>query len=119
MKSKELNQLLTTNIKNIKEGYLEEISWQDGEDTGSHIIFGDVFAPYIIKCLQDNNETEIKICFSFIENILNKNDDYIIEVILFSVLERLAFEKTNQILLKKHMFPNTAKYYNEIIAKMG
>ena len=49
MTSKELNLYLIKNLNEIENFYKEEVSWQEGDETGSHIVFGDVFVPFIIN----------------------------------------------------------------------
>ena len=47
MTSKELNLKLIESFPEIKEVYYEETSWQDADDTGSHIVYADIFVPFI------------------------------------------------------------------------
>lgn len=89
MTNKELNQLLVTSFPELKHAYDEEVSWQEGDDTGSHVVFGDVFTPHIEKLIVAKNEDKLKNIFNFIEEILAINSKYCDEVIAFSVLEKL------------------------------
>ncbi|MBQ7118732.1 MAG: hypothetical protein IJO09_00810 [Oscillospiraceae bacterium] len=91
MISKELNLKLIEFLPEIKELYEEEVSWQEGDETGSHIVFSDVFVPYILKNF-DNAEITKK-NFKVIEDILNLHDEYADEVIALSVLENLFYEE--------------------------
>ena len=91
MISKELNLKLIEFLPEIKELYEEEVSWQEGDETGSHIVFSDVFVPYILKNF-DNAEIAKK-NFKVIEDILNLHDEYADEVIALSVLENLFYEE--------------------------
>jgi len=93
MEIKTLNQKLIFTIPELKEKYLEEISWQDGENTGSHVIFCDVFVPFIKENVERKNDALIKKCFDFIENLLDLEDKYTDEVITFSVIETLLFDE--------------------------
>ncbi len=45
MTSKEMNLKLLSAIPEVSNKYYEETSWQDGEDTGSHVIYADVLVP--------------------------------------------------------------------------
>ena len=89
MNSKELNSILISNFVDLKDLYIEEISWQDGNETGSHIIFGDIFRPYIEKNIIIKDKDKLKHIFIFIEKLLELNDNYVEEVIAFSVIEGL------------------------------
>ena len=91
MTCKELNLKLIELLPEIKELYEDEISWQEGDNTGSHTIFADVFFPYILDCL--NSKELTKKNFDVIESILELHDEYADEVIVVSVLENLFYEK--------------------------
>ena len=51
MNSIELNKLLIEKFPNLIDDYCDEVGWQEGDETGSHIVYGDVFTPYIVKCI--------------------------------------------------------------------
>ena len=91
MTSKELNLKLVELLPEIKKRYEDETSWQEQDDTGSHIVFGDVFFPYIVENLSDEKITKKN--FDVVEKILELHDDYADEVITLSVLENLFYEQ--------------------------
>lgn len=91
MVSKELNLKLIELLPEIEKLYKDEISWQEGDETGSHIVFSDVLFPYILDNL-DNVEITKK-NFDVIEKILEVHDEYAEEVISLSVLENLFYEQ--------------------------
>lgn len=96
MTSRQLNQLLVTNVPNVRQQYIEEVCWQEGDDTGSHVVFGDVLTPYLVICIAQNNQKEIAAIFDFLEVILLMNDDYASEVITFSVFESITYLLKNR-----------------------
>lgn len=49
MKSHELNRLLVNKFPNLIEDYQDEVEWQEEDETCSHIVYEDVFTPYIIN----------------------------------------------------------------------
>lgn len=89
MNNYELNSMLKSKFINILKKYNDEVSWQEGDYTGSHVVYGDVLTPYLKTCIQQNNQKELKKIFIFIEEILDINDKYSNEVITFSVLESI------------------------------
>lgn len=91
MTSKELNKLLIETFPELNDSYIEEVKWQEGDDTGSHTVYGDIFTPYIIICIENNKQEEIRKIFSYVEFLLSKKDSYIEEVIAFSVLESIEY----------------------------
>lgn len=89
MKCSELNKLLLESFPDLTEEYIHEVSWQDGDETGSHIVYGDVFTPYIIRNMKNENDNNLHAVFAFLEKVLLKKDLYASEVIAFSVLESI------------------------------
>ncbi len=109
MEAKQLNQLLINKFPELEKEYHEEVDWQEGDETGSHVVYGDVFTPYIEKIIIQQNDTEIQRVFVFIEEILARNEKYSDEVIMFSVLERL--------MLDKEQFQSCKKYFGKCTEK--
>lgn len=98
MKSRDLNKLLIAKFPQLEKKYKDEVDWQEGDDTGSHTVYGDVFTPYLKDCIEENKKEEIIYAFDYIETLLDMKDAYVDEVIAFSVLESicyLASEKNN------------------------
>lgn len=114
MDVKQLNQLLINKFPELKKEYHEEVDWQEGDETGSHVVYGDVFTPYIEKNIIQQNDTEIKKVFVFIEEILAKHQKYSDEVIMFSVLERLMLDKEQLQRCKKYLGKCTEKTIREM-----
>lgn len=95
MTSGELNLKLLEYLPEIESLYNEEVSWQEGNDTGSHIVFEDVLVPYIKKCIQEKDSIKLRKCFSVIERIFSFGDEYAEEVIELSVLESILFSEAD------------------------
>ncbi len=114
MTSAELNKLLIQSFPNLKTLYDELVSWQEEDDTGSHSVYGDILAPYLIKSLENNDEVSVKNILIFIEKILELNDTYSEEVITFSVLQGIEYKYRDQIVLKKNLGKLTIKNIDEI-----
>ena len=93
MTSSELNLKLTTSFPEIQDVYLEETSWQDGDETGSHVVYADVFVPFIKGQIQESNQPLLLRTFDYIEALLGLDDAYANEVIALSVLESLLFDE--------------------------
>ena len=89
MNSLELNKILILEFSNLKSAYIEEVEWQEGDNTGSHTVYGDIFVPYFRECILSKNANEITKIAKFLENLLEKKDNYADEVITFSVLESI------------------------------
>lgn len=107
LKSSEMNKLLINVFLNLIDFYQKEIEQQEGNETGSHTVYGDVFSPYIRDCIETNNVDEIIKIFDFIEFVLSKNDEYANEVISFSVLESIDFQLKKNRYLSIYIGENT------------
>ena len=107
MTSKELNLKLIESFPEIKDVYFKETSWQDGDETGSHVVYADIF---------DGQEQTVASAFHYIEKLLELNDEYANEVIALSVLESLLFdEDVDNAFFIKFAKPNTLELIQEII----
>jgi len=91
--------MLVEKFPNLLDKYRDEVEWQEGNETGSRIVYGDVLAPYLIECIIKNNNVEVIKILNFIEQILEFNDKYSDEVIAFSILERIEYEYRDSELL--------------------
>lgn len=101
LKYETLNLLLIETFPNLNLKYTEEIEWQEGNKTGSHTVYGDVFTPYVEECIKGGNKEEIKKIFDYIEFLLLKEDPYINEVVSFSVIESIeCLLKENKVILQ-------------------
>ena len=115
MKSCDLNQKLLEYLPEIEGPYNEEVSWQEGNNTGSHIVFEDVLTPYIRKCAEKKDSVVLQKSFSAIEKILSLNDEYAEEVVQLSVLESILFsEKEIMCETEKYMENKTKKKFAEL-----
>lgn len=114
MDCKELNILLIKNFPNLIDKYKKEVNWQEGDDTGSHIVYGDVLTPYLMECIEKNNDGEVIKILSFLEEVLGYNNKYSDEVIAFSVLERIEYQYRDSALLNNNYGEITKKVIEEI-----
>lgn len=89
MNPKELNELLLVRFPNLKDAFDEETSWQDGIETGSTIVFEDVFMPYIVFCFENKMSEELNKCFDFVEECVLSKDDYQKTVIEISIIQNI------------------------------
>lgn len=116
MTSKELNLKLLTSIPEISDIYYKETSWQDGNETGSHVVYADVFVPFVKAQINDNNEQTLIKVFNYVESLLGLNDEYANEVVALSFLETLIFdEDVDNTHFIQFVKPNTLELIEEII----
>ena len=58
--------------------------------TGSHVVYEDVFVPYVLDSIAKNDVEEVKRCFDFVESLFSLQDDYASDVAGQSILEALS-----------------------------
>lgn len=56
MNEKKFNSKLITTFPNLKEKFDKCTNWQEGINTGSIVVYEDVFLPYIIEQIINNNK---------------------------------------------------------------
>ena len=87
----DLNKMLICKFPHLQEKYLEEVSWQEGDATGSHIVYGDILTPYLKECILKEYEHEVQSVFDFLEGLLELENEYVENVVFCSVLESIAY----------------------------
>jgi hypothetical protein len=115
MTSAELNKLLVNKFFNLQEKYIDEVSWQEGDETGSHVVYGDVLTPYLRDCIQKDCKQEIQRVCAFLESLLEIDDKYTNEVVYFSVLESLEHLFKGNVYLISYLGERCRMALNEII----
>lgn len=116
MKSRELNKMLLSAIPEIKSKFEDETNWQEGLDTGSFIVFEDVFLPYLESKVEIDDKAMIEKIYSFIEKLCDVDDEYVKNVLYVAVLENFSnFENPDPYI--KHLKPKSLKIYNDNYSK--
>jgi len=111
MKPKELNTLLLEKFPQLETNFLNVTSWQDGIDTGSTVVYEDVFIPFIEDSIAINDRKTIDCIFDFIEELSMINDEYaryILEMSIFSTIDSYKDKSP----FVKEMKKNTLELYN-------
>lgn len=120
MTSRELNLNLVKCFPEIKDVYLQETSWQDSDETGSHVVYADVFVPFIKEQIAENNKALLVRIFEYIEQLLTLSDEYTNEVVALSVLESLLFdEDVDNAYFMQFVHQSTLQLITEIIKGLG
>ena len=86
----ELPARLLKVIPEIAEKYQEELRYFGPEAFGQHIVFSDVFNPYLIDLLESNDDRDkIDRAFELIEEMARHEDAHILEVVYVTICRRL------------------------------
>jgi len=96
MTAKDLNTKLVSNFPELRRAYSEQTEWQEGDDTGSHVVFGDVLVPAMLMYIKSGNYQIVKKYFDFLEHLLQDGDTYAADVIATSVIESIAFDDVDK-----------------------
>lgn len=119
MTSKDLNLKLIQTIPEINDAYIKETSWQDGDDTGSHVVYSDILVPFIKEQVAQNNENLLIRVFEYIEHLLTLTDSYANEVVALSVIETLFYdEEINNASFIQFAKPHTLQFIKEIMKSL-
>ena len=86
----ETNNVLMDEFEAMKKAYDGD---EDGYEDTPHCFYCLEFVPYIVKQLNENNETELKKIFAFVERLFNEGDEYVVNVADVSIVESLYYKK--------------------------
>lgn len=112
MTSRELNQKLIDLFPEIKTEIETAMSWQDGLDTGSTILFEDVFVKSVVAAMHSKNIAYVDRAFAFVENMMGIDDEYASNVVKVAFIEAIAsYDEREE--LEKYMPPKTFASYCE------
>jgi len=85
-----LTRELGRRIPFLREAVEQQLFAAGGEDPGPHVVFGDVFNPWLEECLsKPEAETDLGIAFQFLEDMALDPDPRVQEVVQMTVLEDL------------------------------
>lgn len=84
-----LNELLIQEFPELQDAYQDELNYWDDVKPGAHVIYGDIFAPYLENLIVNSEFDAAKKAFDFLEKLLESADVEVQEVAALSVLEYL------------------------------
>ena len=114
MTPKELNRKLVTTFPELERAYREQTAWQEGDDTGSHVVYGDVLVPAMLSLIKGGCAPLLKKYFDFIETLLCEGDDYAIDVAATTVIESIALDDVDELEVKPMLGIETLKVWDSI-----
>ena len=105
--TKELNTMLLEAFPELKERFENETSWDDGIETGSYIVYEDIFMPYVVQAFVDNDQESINRVMQFVERLASSDDVDVKNLIGISIIDYDIEERFASI-----MGPNIRILYN-------
>lgn len=110
MTCKELNQKLLDRFPELSKSFEEETSWQEGLETGSTVVYEDVFMPYIKESIEKDDSVAISRIFSFIEELAQFDDEYTKQLLMICIFDNLIFFD-DEINYEKWLGPNSLNLF--------
>ena len=86
----DLSSKLIEEFPELRARYEDEIKWWGSERPGQHIVYGDIFTPFLLELLQSGKDRHrLERAFALIEALLSSEDVKVQEVAVVTVLEYL------------------------------
>jgi len=91
----DMSKYLVSKIPELASEYEKEIVWWNpefpGDLPGQHVIFGDIFRPFLTNLLKATNENKelLRRIFSIIEEFANSNDQDVLDLVDITVCENI------------------------------
>ena len=112
MTSKELNLMLISTFPQLDKAYHEQVDWQEGDDTGSHVVYGDVLVPAMLFLLNGKRYDTVAEYFDFVESLLVYGDEYASDVVIATVIESIVLSDADESAILPLLGPETKKAWN-------
>jgi len=103
--SKKLQEELLRVIPELGSAYRAEREWWRDELPPTHVIFGDLFAPYLLKLLDDQKDAGLVRAFGLLERMVLEGDEQVREMVITEVFERLAGDKRRSARARPYLGP--------------
>lgn len=85
-----LSSKLIEDFPELRDRYDKELEWWRPEKPGQHIVYGDIFTPYLVELLESGSDIRrIRRAFDLIESLIADDDIRVQEVAVVTVLEYL------------------------------
>lgn len=115
MNKKDYNLALIDRFPELIKAYHSEVDWQEGDETGCHVVYADVLLKYMERLTDARDMRKLGQIFDFLEELLQEKDLYFDEVVSFSILEGYADAGENPKLLMPLMGERTRSLLQELL----
>lgn len=86
MKHDPYNHLLLNEFPYLKATYQKVKDGVFDLDTPAYSFYEEIFVPYIVACIRKNDARETEHCFSFIEDLLESEEEMLNDLAMKSIL---------------------------------
>lgn len=103
-------------MPDVRLDYEKIIHRFGNEEPGGHNVFGDVVDPYVLSLLSSDidQSKSLERVFAFFERMATSDDDYVINVLAITDLERLGDDPIILGIARKYMRENTRRISDDI-----
>lgn len=85
-----LSEALIEEFPELQEKYEQELEWWGPEKPGQHVVYGDIFTPYLVGLLEaDRDRARLERAFALLEDLIANSEVKVQEVAVVTVLEYL------------------------------
>ncbi|MCL2529649.1 MAG: hypothetical protein FWE41_04885 [Coriobacteriia bacterium] len=113
MKERELNRKLIATFPEMEQAYYEHTEWQEGDDTGSHVVYGDVLVPTMLTLIKGDCYPQAQKYFDYLEALLEESDEYSTNVVAVSVIESIVTDEVDSKKVKSLLGEKTLAIWEE------
>lgn len=110
----QMNDVLIKEFPSLAWKYQQELDWWGDETPGPHIIYGDLFTPYLANQLKAGNNGAAQKAFRHLEGLLNHEDVKVQEVAVVTVLEYLQNDAELLALATPYLGPLAAEAITDL-----
>jgi hypothetical protein len=90
LRYEDLSSKLVEEFPELRRRYEDEIKWWGSEKPGQHVVYGDIFTPFLVELLESGKDRHrLARAFALIETLLSSEDVKVQEVAVVTVLEYL------------------------------
>lgn len=114
MTSEDLNKKFIKKFPEFEQAYQDETEWQEGDKTGSHVIYGDVFLPVLIELLKAKQYQQAQKYLDFLELLLETDDEYAIDVVAVTMIEGIVLDSIDKGEVRSLLGQRTGSIFDEI-----
>lgn len=87
--TKELNTMLLETFPELKEKFEDETSWDDGIETGSYVVYEDIFMPFVVQAFVGDDQESINRIMLFVERLASIDDTDIKNLIGITIIDNV------------------------------
>lgn len=102
-------------LPELRNRYEELLEWWRDDEPGMHIVFGDVFNPFVIELLESCSDGEIlQRAFAFVERMANSLDERVVNIVYVTICEELGGKHQRLLKFWKYMGLRTKEIAREV-----